>query len=88
MSARPQETLFFLLPFYAYSTVVPSWNPGFVALLATLAVLAASTWSSMGGCERPGLRPRESGALEAGDWRMVLRTVGERALGAVRVRLG
>ena len=35
-----QETLFFLLPFYAYSAVVPSWNVVFVALLALLAILA------------------------------------------------
>jgi len=35
-----QETLFFLLPFYAYSTVVPSWNLGLLVLLAVLAVLA------------------------------------------------
>lgn len=35
-----QETLFFLLPFYAYSTVVGSWNVVFPALLAGLAILA------------------------------------------------
>lgn len=35
-----QETLFFLLPFYAYSTVFPSWNVLFVALLGCLAILA------------------------------------------------
>lgn len=35
-----QETLFFLLPFYAYSAVIPSWNLGFLALLGVLAVLA------------------------------------------------
>ncbi|MEZ5291646.1 MAG: DUF5924 family protein [Vicinamibacterales bacterium] len=35
-----QETLFFLLPFYWYSTVYPSWNVAFPVLLAVLAVLA------------------------------------------------
>ncbi len=35
-----QETLFFLLPFYLYSTVFPSWNVVFTAALAVLAVLA------------------------------------------------
>lgn len=35
-----QETLFFLLPFYAYSMVVPSWNVAFPVVLAGLAVLA------------------------------------------------
>ena len=35
-----QETLFFLLPFYFYSTTFPSWNNGFVVLLAALAVLS------------------------------------------------
>jgi len=35
-----QETLFFLLPFYAYSTVIRSPNVVFVALLAGLAVFS------------------------------------------------
>jgi hypothetical protein len=35
-----QETLFFLLPFYAYSTVVSSVNVGFLALLGGLALLS------------------------------------------------
>jgi len=35
-----QETLFFLLPFYAYSTVVRSPNVGFILLLAILAILS------------------------------------------------
>ncbi|MEK9501306.1 DUF5924 family protein [Gaopeijia maritima] len=35
-----QETLFFLLPFYAYSTVVTSVNVLFIALLGGLAVLS------------------------------------------------
>ncbi|MEZ5316875.1 MAG: DUF5924 family protein [Vicinamibacterales bacterium] len=35
-----QETLFFLLPFYSYSTVFPSWNVLFPLVLAILAVLA------------------------------------------------
>ncbi|MGE0813248.1 MAG: DUF5924 family protein [Vicinamibacterales bacterium] len=35
-----QETLFFLLPFYWYSTVYPSWNVAFPLVLAALAVLA------------------------------------------------
>ncbi len=35
-----QETLFFLLPFYSYSTTLPSANMVFVGLLAALAVLA------------------------------------------------
>lgn len=35
-----QETLFFLLPFYAYSTVLASPNVVFVALLASLALLS------------------------------------------------
>lgn len=35
-----QETLFFLLPFYAYSTVVRSPNVGFIALLGILAFLS------------------------------------------------
>jgi hypothetical protein len=35
-----QETLFFLLPFYAYSTVIGSANVVFVALLAILAILS------------------------------------------------
>jgi hypothetical protein len=35
-----QETLFFILPFYAYSVVFPSWNVTFVAFLVLLAILA------------------------------------------------
>jgi hypothetical protein len=35
-----QETLFFLLPFYAYSVVFPSWNVTFPLVLALLAILA------------------------------------------------
>lgn len=35
-----QETLFFLLPFYAYSTVVKSWNVGFLLLLGALALVS------------------------------------------------
>lgn len=35
-----QETLFFLLPFYFYSTTFPSWNSAFVVVLAGLAVLS------------------------------------------------
>jgi hypothetical protein len=35
-----QETLFFLLPFYFYSTTFPSWNSGYVVALALLAVLS------------------------------------------------
>jgi hypothetical protein len=35
-----QETLFFLLPFYFYSTTFPSWNSGYVFVLAGLAVLS------------------------------------------------
>jgi Family of unknown function (DUF5924) len=35
-----QETLFFVLPFYAYSVVFPSWNVAFPLLLALLAILA------------------------------------------------
>lgn len=35
-----QETLFFLLPFYAYSTVLKSWNVGFLALLGLLAIVS------------------------------------------------
>ncbi|MGE5236677.1 MAG: DUF5924 family protein [Acidobacteriota bacterium] len=35
-----QETLFFLLPFYFYSTTVPSWNAVFVLFLAALAALS------------------------------------------------
>lgn len=35
-----QETLFFLLPFYAYSTVVSSINVAFTGLLAALALLS------------------------------------------------
>jgi len=33
-----QETLFFLLPFYFYSTTFPSWNSAYVVGLAALAV--------------------------------------------------
>lgn len=35
-----QQTLFFLLPFYTYSVVFPSWNVTFPLVLAALAVLA------------------------------------------------
>ncbi|GAB4235490.1 MAG: DUF5924 family protein [Acidobacteriota bacterium] len=35
-----QETLFFLLPFYFYSTTWPSWNMGFFLLLAAMAFFA------------------------------------------------
>ena len=35
-----QETLFFLLPFYFYSTTFPSWNSAYVVLLAALAVFS------------------------------------------------
>ncbi|MGD1146415.1 MAG: DUF5924 family protein [Thermoanaerobaculaceae bacterium] len=35
-----QETLFFLLPFYFYSTTFPSWNSAYVIVLAGLAVLS------------------------------------------------
>lgn len=35
-----QETLFFLLPFYFYSTTWPSWNMTFTLLLVAMAVLA------------------------------------------------
>ena len=35
-----QETLFFLIPFYFYSTTFPSWNCAFVILLGVLAVLS------------------------------------------------
>jgi hypothetical protein len=35
-----QGTLFFLLPFYFYSTTFPSWNCVFMAVLASLAVLS------------------------------------------------
>jgi hypothetical protein len=35
-----QETLFFLLPFYFFSTTFPSWNSGYVVALATLALLS------------------------------------------------
>jgi hypothetical protein len=35
-----QGTLFFLLPFYFYSTTFPSWNIVFIAALAALAVLS------------------------------------------------
>ncbi len=35
-----QGTLFFLLPFYFYSTTVPSWNCVFIAVLAGLALLS------------------------------------------------
>jgi hypothetical protein len=40
MRTMYQETLFFLLPFYAYSTVVGSINMGFVLLLGALALLS------------------------------------------------
>jgi len=40
MRTMYQETLFFLLPFYAYSTVMGSLNMGFVVVLAVLAVLS------------------------------------------------
>lgn len=36
-----QETLFFLLPFYFYSTTFPSWNAVYVVLLAGLAVFSS-----------------------------------------------
>ncbi|HPC82786.1 MAG TPA: DUF5924 family protein [Thermoanaerobaculaceae bacterium] len=35
-----QETLFFLIPFYFYSSTFPSWNSAYVMLLAALAVLS------------------------------------------------
>ncbi len=35
-----QETLFFLLPFYAYSVTFPAWNALFVGILGLLAVFA------------------------------------------------
>jgi hypothetical protein len=35
-----QETLFFLLPFYFYSTTFPSWNCAYVIVLAGLALLS------------------------------------------------
>jgi len=35
-----QETLFFLIPFYFYSTTFPSWNNAYVVLLAALAILS------------------------------------------------
>jgi hypothetical protein len=35
-----QETLFFLLPFYFYSTTFPSWNCAYVVVLAGLAVFS------------------------------------------------
>lgn len=35
-----QETLFFLIPFYFYSTTFPSWNNAYVVILAALAVLS------------------------------------------------
>ncbi len=35
-----QETLFFLIPFYFYSTTFPSWNCAYVILLGILAVLS------------------------------------------------
>ncbi len=35
-----QETLFFLLPFYFYSTTFPSWNCLYLVVLASLAVLS------------------------------------------------
>lgn len=37
-----QETLFFLLPFYAYSTVAGSWNVVFPSLLALLALFSCA----------------------------------------------
>ncbi len=35
-----QETLFFILPFYFYSTTFPSWNSAYVVALAGLAVFS------------------------------------------------
>jgi len=35
-----QETLFFLIPFYSYSTTFPSWNSCYVVVLASLAALS------------------------------------------------
>jgi hypothetical protein len=35
-----QETLFFLLPFYFYSTTFPSWNSAYVVVLAALATFS------------------------------------------------
>ena len=35
-----QETLFFLIPFYLYSTTFPSWNSAYVIVLAALAILS------------------------------------------------
>ncbi len=35
-----QETLFFLIPFYFYSTTFPSWNCVYVVMLAALALLS------------------------------------------------
>lgn len=35
-----QETLFFLLPFYFYSTTFPSWNCAYVLVLAGLALMS------------------------------------------------
>jgi hypothetical protein len=35
-----QETLFFLLPFYFYSTTFPSWNSAYIVVLAALAALS------------------------------------------------
>jgi hypothetical protein len=35
-----QETLFFLIPFYFFSTTFPSWNNAYVVMLAALAVLS------------------------------------------------
>lgn len=35
-----QETLFFLIPFYFYSTTFPSWNSAYVVALAALAALS------------------------------------------------
>jgi len=35
-----QETLFFLLPFYFYSTTFPSWNSAYIIVLAGLAILS------------------------------------------------
>ena len=37
-----QETLFFLLPFYFYSTTFPSWNSAYVIALAALAAFSCA----------------------------------------------
>jgi hypothetical protein len=37
-----QETLFFLLPFYFYSSTFPSWNSAYVVVLAALAVFSCA----------------------------------------------